>query len=579
MKKKVLSLFLVATLALSSFSGCASFLSNKKVSTSSYKDFIVVDVFDFLANYQGIQSGWFAKVVKDKFNMELNIIAPNVASGGDTLFEVRTASGNVGDLIICSTENGDMQTLVDEGLVIDMSSLLQDKEIMRFGLAISVLNDKLSEDGIYAIPTQISSLPPTKASEGLELTYGPYLRWDTYSSLGYPEMSTLEDLLPVLKEMQQKLPYTESGNPTYGFSFFRDWDGNLMNAAKQPACFYGYDELGFVLAKADGSDYQNILDSDSLYMRVLKFFNEAYRMGLIDPDSKNQTYNDVFEKFKDGAIFFSPWPWLGQSAYNTLDNKLKGKGYMFAPIDDLQIFSYGCNTEGNQKTVIAIGSQAEDPERLADFIDWLYSPEGIKNSAQPSGGTAGPEGLTWEMAEDGPYLTEFGIKALLDGGAEVPAEWGGGTWADGVSQLNFSPVSQNDVDPNGYTYYYNLWPSVLEMEQSPLDIDWRKQMGADSTHEYLARNGKMIVAPGSSYVAPDMTSEIATKRNQCRNVIVDLSWEMVFAPDEDTFYSLMEDMQREAKAFGYDDVYEVDLKNAMDQDASRKAAVALSANE
>ena len=48
---------------------------------SKYKDFITVDVFDSMANYQGIQSGWFAKIVKDKFNMELNIIAPNVACG------------------------------------------------------------------------------------------------------------------------------------------------------------------------------------------------------------------------------------------------------------------------------------------------------------------------------------------------------------------------------------------------------------------------------------------------------------------------------------------------------------------
>lgn len=46
-----------------------------------YKEFITVDVFDAQANFQGIQSGWFAKVVKDRFNMELNIIAPNVAGG------------------------------------------------------------------------------------------------------------------------------------------------------------------------------------------------------------------------------------------------------------------------------------------------------------------------------------------------------------------------------------------------------------------------------------------------------------------------------------------------------------------
>ena len=57
-----------------------------------------------MANYQGIQSGWFAKIVKDKFNMELNIIAPNVAGGGDTLFQTRSAAGDLGDLILTNAD-------------------------------------------------------------------------------------------------------------------------------------------------------------------------------------------------------------------------------------------------------------------------------------------------------------------------------------------------------------------------------------------------------------------------------------------------------------------------------------------
>ena len=36
---------------------------------------MTVEVFDQLANYQGEQKGWFAKVIKDKFNIKLNIVA------------------------------------------------------------------------------------------------------------------------------------------------------------------------------------------------------------------------------------------------------------------------------------------------------------------------------------------------------------------------------------------------------------------------------------------------------------------------------------------------------------------------
>jgi putative aldouronate transport system substrate-binding protein len=577
MKKKLFHIIGLVTVASILFSGCGSVLPNQKSEENPYKDFIVVDVFDTLANYQGIQSGWFAEIVKKKFNMELNIIAPNIAGGGDTLFQIRTASGNVGDLIICGTENGNLKDLVDEGLVLDMKEMLKGKDIMRYGTAITLLNDKLEQDGIYAIPSEISTQAATKSSEGLDLVYSPYLRWDVYSSIGYPKMSTLEDLLPVLKAMQDKLPYTEGGNKTYGFSFFKDWDGNMMNAAKQPACFYGYDEIGFVLAKADGSDYQSIIDENSLYMRNLKLYFEANQMGLVDPDSPTQNFEDVSNKYKDGSILYSPWPWLGQPDYNTLENKAEGKGYMMSSIDDMKIFSYGCNVEGNQKTVIAIGSQAEDPERLADFIDWLYSPEGIQaGCAGTSSGTAGPQGLTWEMGDEGPYLTEYGTNTLLGSNNEVPEEWGGGHWDEGVSQLNYKPVAQSDLDPNGYPYYFNLWDSVIALEKNPLDIDWQSHMdNAVSPHEYLENNNKILVAPGSGFVTPEASSEITTMRIQCRSVIVDYSWKMVFAQDEATFYSLLNELQQKVRAFGYEEVYAVDLENAYLQDAARKEAATL----
>ena len=48
-----------------------------------------------------------------------------------------------------------------------------------------------------------------------------------------------------------------------------------------------------------------------------------------------------------------------------------------ADINDMVIYSYGCSSAGNQKVVMSIGSQAEGSKRLAAFIDWLYSPEGI----------------------------------------------------------------------------------------------------------------------------------------------------------------------------------------------------------
>ena len=551
---------------------------NAKAGEAKYPKFITVDVFDGLANYQGIQSGWFAKIVKDKFNMELNMIAPNVAGGGETLFQTRSASGDLGDLIIYGADGGRLQSMVTAGLLLNLTDLISDKEnLKKYQSGIDSLNELVKEDGIYAIPSSVSEQPPTNPSEGLDPTFGPYLRWDAYKAVGYPQMKTLEDLLPVLKAMQEAVPESDTGKKTYSFSLFKDWDGNMMCLAKQPTCFYGYDELGFVLARADGSDYQSIIDSDSMYTRVLKLYFDANQMGLVDPESTTQNYDTLYTKYQDGQILYSPWPWLGQAAYNTPDNKAAGKGFMIASIADMKDFSYGCRPDGDRQS-IAIGSNAEDPERLADFIDWLYSPEGIMMSAAQTSSSCGPQGLTWELVDQKPALTDFGWKAFFEGGdTQVPEEWGGGTWKDGVSALNFPAVIPSDINPEtGYPYNYTLWESVLAKNTTALDTDWQTKMNAKTTLEFLQKNNLLMVAPGSSYITPEESSEITTLRGQCKAIIIEYSWKMVFSSDEGEFNSLLKEMQDTVKGLGYDQVLEVDMQNAKDQNTSREEAVAAS---
>ena len=575
MKKKLISAVLCTALVVSTLAGCGS----KKTENTGSKDgnydkFITVDVYDDFANYQGIQSGWFAKVVKDKFNMELNIIAPNVAGGGDTLYQTRSAAGDLGDLVLINTNNGRLNDVVSAGLVMDATDLMDGKDILKnYGDAVTATNTGLSEDGMYAFPNSVSSDAATEASEGLEPTFGPYIRWDYYKQLGYPEMNNLEDFLDVLEQMQTLARQTEGSNDIYAISLFKDWDDNMLNNAKQIACMYGYDEVGFELLSADGSSTQSIIDDDSVYIQALKFFYEANQRGLVDPDSTTQNYDTWSAKYTNGKVLYCPWPWVGQNLYNTAENKAAGKGFMFAPVKDMKIFSYGSCPEGDSSRVICIGSNAEDPQRMADFIDWLYSPEGIRLNGQ-SNGAAGIEGLTYEVNSDGkPELTDFGKKALPNNSVEVPEEYGGGNWKDGVSALNFKPVNLEDIDPDtGEAYDWQTWETTIANNQTELDKDWAEHMGASSTMEYVQNNNMLEVAPGSSYSIPEADSNITTVRGQCKSAVVDNSWKMVFASNDTDFASILKDMQTTAKGLGYDDVLEVDKQNAKDWTAARKAS-------
>lgn len=543
----------------------------KAEETDKYEEFITVDIFCSQANYQGLQAGWFGDMIKEKFNMELNIIAPNVAGGGDTLFQTRSAAGNLGDIVMIGAENGRLADTIEADLMLDITPYLDGTDYVKnYTGALEMLQNLTGNaDGVYAIPSSVSSYPATEPSESTEPTFGPYLRWDIYTEIGSPSMATLEDMLPVLKQMQDANPETESGQKTYAFSLFKDWDGNMMMKGKQPACFYGYDELGFVFAKADGSDFQDITDEDSAYVRNLKLYFDANQMGLVDPESTTQNWDTVWNKYVDGAVLYSPWPWLGQAAFNTTENLDAGKGFMMAPIDDMQIFSYGATPTGS-KYVVGVGSKAQDPQRMVDFIDWLYSPEGIMSSTSQTGSTCGPEGLTWEMVDGKPALTEFGKAAMLGEGADMPEEWGGGSWVDGVSQLNFTSVLPKDINPDtGFAYDFKLWESYIAMTSTPVHESWQEQIGALSTFEYLNDNDKFMVAPGTDYIAPAEPAEISTLRAQCKEIIILNSWQMVFAKDEAEFNELLVEMQTTLDELGYNDVLEYDMQLAKDQEAAR----------
>ena len=573
MKKtsKYVTTGLLGMTLLGSLAGCGGAAESETDAASSesgYDETITIDVYNGLANYMGMQEGWFAKIVRDKFNMELNIIAPNVAGNGDTLYQTRTAAGDLGDLII--VDNGQQYNeLVEAGLLTDASEYYETMEnVQRFDAAVQNLNK--DADGLYGFPTSVSTLKATDPSEGLDPTFGAYVRWDLYGEQGYPEIGTLEDLLPVIQKMQEDNPTTDSGKKVYGFSLFSDWDGNMMNAGKQLVTYYGYDESGFVLAKADGSDYQSILDSDSEYIRALKFYFEANQMGLVDPESTTQNYDTLFAKFQEGQVLFSWWPWLGQAAFNTTTNLTEGKGFMLAPIQDQKIFSYGAEVYGG-KQFIGIGSNAEDPERIAAFIDWLYSSEGVLANSSQTSGSSGPEGLTWEMKDGEPVLTEFGKQALLDGDGDVPEGYGGGSYKDGVSALNVNTVLPIDINPDtGFPYAYTMWESYQNETTEPVKEDWSKNMGgAESTIGYLEENDQLLVAPGASYVAPEDSSEISTLRNQAKATIIEYSWRMVFAKDEAEFDQLLKEMQETADGLGYQTVLEFDMNNAKDQNEKR----------
>ncbi len=535
--------------------------STSSASAAPNREEVKIDVFSMLSNFSGEQQGWFAKVVKDKFNLKLNIISSNLEGGTDIKFSAMMSAGDLGDLVVFGDDGQRYQDAIKAGMLLDwtQNGLLDQygKNMMKYAPK-AIEKNKVNFGGgskVYGIGFDVGE-DKEGPSEGRDMTYHPNLRFDLYQKIGSPAIKTMEDYLPVLKKMQEIEPKSDSGRPTYAFSMWKDWDGNMMMNAKAWAGLHGFDETdgfnvgGFSLISADKDEVQGILDEDGYYLRALKLYYTANQMGLVDPDSLTQTFEDVVNKMTDGQLLFTWFPWM--NTYNTPERLAQGKGFALVPFQEERTFSIGHNPYGGSR-VWAIGAKAKHPERVMEFLDWLYSPEGTIVS------NYGPEGLNWKKGADGKYeLTDFGNQALPSNPAPVPEEYGGGTWKDGQNQINNTTLKIWAINPEtGDPYDYNLWTSTLAKAPNKLEENWRAAMGGATTaKEYLVKNNLIAVNKQIfTGTAPEAISDdLAQKQGQVAQVIRQYSWKMVFAKNEAEYEKLKTEMIDKAKGLGYDDV-------------------------
>jgi multiple sugar transport system substrate-binding protein/putative aldouronate transport system substrate-binding protein len=99
-------------------------------------------------------------------------------------------------------------------------------------------------------------------------------------------------------------------------------------------------------------------------------------------------------------------------------------------------------------------------------------------------------------------------------------------------------------------------------------------MGALTTLEYLEKHNGYAVAAGNGYIPEAAPAEIDTIRNQCKAIIIENSWKMVFAKDEAEFNALLKEMQDTVISLGYNDVLEFDKKIAENIRKAREEAIA-----
>ncbi|MDR0909011.1 MAG: hypothetical protein LBM77_04515 [Spirochaetaceae bacterium] len=539
---------------------------------------MTITIFDVAANKMGDQTGWFGDVVKRRFNVTLNIIAPQTQ--GATLYQTRAASGYLGDIVVL--DPSPLQESIDAGLISDLTNDMPKTQYLKEYMdQYTWWNKQLggnSAGKIWAFPTEImnTSLDSFVAQT---VYIVPRLAWDYFKAVGAPKMKDEYDLLNTIKLIVDKFPTNATGDKTYGVELWPDWDaGNYLEPAVQLMRWFGwYSDPAYNSVQLNyESKITDLLDDNGGYLRALKFFNKANQMGLLDPDSATQTWEGgMVPKMSAKQVVLFMYSWQN-GFWNTPARDNEGSNYMYTPVDDLRFYQDGDAYYGTARA-FAIGRQNGkelDPakrERTLALLDWLVSPECMtfQHSGLPSVTIDGKtiEGsYTIAKGSDGKdkyTLTDWGASALMDN-LPTPAEWGGVGYNDGLSMINQWMMHSEAISPiTGEGYASANWSSTLKKAQeSKTTGEWVKKYGHDNEVKYMQANGQLSVVPRLTPVFPTDATSISVIRGQTGQQVVDGSWKMVFAKSDAEFNSLLATLRSTLKGVGWDDLVKNDLAKA-----------------
>ncbi|MDR1565963.1 MAG: hypothetical protein LBS48_01610 [Treponema sp.] len=495
----------------------------------------------------GIQEGYYwTDILKEDLGVQLDL----VASTPDNI-KAMLAARDFPELVVTNQVN-EIQTAIRAGMFINLDDY-RDKLPNLFANGgqgmLQYHRDNFSNGTGQLNAIRFTATTQSAARGGNN--YGPYLRWDYYKELGMPAINSLEDYLPLLKAMADRHPVNEEGQKVYGISLWPNWDESrhMMVVSDCLAPNAGITTIGtsFLELNLQTSVLTSYMDDNSFYKRGLKFFFIANQMGLLDPDSITQTWDNFLEKATAGRTLFSFWSW-GFGNFNTPARAEQVVGFKMVPFEGQKVLStVNPNYIGGQ-CFLAVNKNHQNLDKILEFINYIYDYDNFLKLSW------GPKGIAWDVDSAGePYVTELGWKMRTES-LEFPngGELGYGfKWSTGEPSLhgrNIHPVYKRSIGGSDWI------KKAFAPKDTPLEADWKKIMNAEDDVDYITKNDIIREAPFAGL--PSVPDDIQALILRVGAVIQPASWQAVFARNEAEFNAIWTKMQADAKGLGIDRVNE-----------------------
>lgn len=334
-----------------------------------------------------------------------------------TVLASQLAAGNIPDVIVSYLDNSTrpefpiLLKAAQEGMFADVSEYMANSQVYVKYMEEGYLPDDAYNnitfrddlDGVYLmqmnIPTVDTSLEYIPEEEYVG---GMYIQTRIVEELGIDPtaINTMDQFYDLLVQIKEAGFTDDNGNPVYPLGP-KYWGGsvdalNYITAGynwgvKDIGDFYNIDENGNVLHEAE---------TDYVYQKI-NFVRQLLAEGLINPEffTMDATRAEEVSETKNSAIIADvhnyeeiiygseDWVPLGPLNDRTGSNAeiVRGKG------------GRGC---------WAISSEAENPEEIFRFFDWLSTKEGQMIAQY------GVEGVSYEMVDGNPRLTEEALEHI-----------------------------------------------------------------------------------------------------------------------------------------------------------------------
>lgn len=376
MKKKVALCITIITIISSIFTSCGN---SKPVSTSSEgatKGTGKVNAWGWEIPEKTIEINYYAgqdspdtvkensekmaDYILENFNVKLNKIVYD--TDVTEKLNLMLSSGDYPECIV-GISRTEAQKWIDMGKALDLTDYIDDCPNLkaRYG---DYLKRYYNEDGrIYQLA---SNWGISRWAD-----YAAQIRWDYYQEIGAPEIDTPEKYYDALKKIIEKHPTNDKGEKTYAMGFYKSSSALVSTLVNNWGGMFGL-KSGWKIDDENNFTYWPETEEG---LKMVKFYNQIYRDGLLDPDSFSMNSEQWGEYCANERYvgFVGTW-WItgtyGHEKWITLkgDKYNENMRFVHVNVKDPDIGTATYNPKDGMGTAVILTDKCKNPE---DYMKWF----------------------------------------------------------------------------------------------------------------------------------------------------------------------------------------------------------------